>query len=89
MGCLQQIQTRAANAQLFVNSVSNVVTSIVLNSVGLYESTPTATVSGNANVTITLSMSGRANRVHTETLVAMGSMTGDGSDDAIYQDTAA
>ena len=82
----------SANAQLFVNSVSNVVTSIVLNSVGLYESTPTATVSGNANVTITLSMSGRANRVHTETLVAMGSMTGDGAvanDDVIFQDTAA
>ena len=81
----------SANAQLFVNSVSKVVTSIVLNSPGLYESTPTANVTGNANVTITLSMSGRANRVHTETLVAMGSMTGDGAvanDDVIFQDTA-
>jgi hypothetical protein len=81
----------SANAQLFVNSVSNVVTTIVLNSVGMYETTPTATVSGNANVTITLSMSGRSNRVHTETLVAMGSMTGDGAvanDDVIFQDIA-
>ena len=82
----------SANAQIFVNSVSNVVTSITLNSVGLYETTPTATVSGNANVTITLVMGGRANRVQTEVLVAMGSMTGDGSasanDDVIFQDTA-
>ena len=36
---------------------------------------------------------GRAGRVHSEVLVAMGSMTGDGSatanDDVIFQDTAA
>jgi hypothetical protein len=32
-------------------------------------------------------MGGRANRVHTETLVAMGSMVGDGSDDIIYPDS--
>ncbi len=82
----------SANAQLFVNSASNVVTSIVLASGGLYETTPTATVSGNANVSIVLTMGGRANRVHTETLIAMGSMTGDGAvanDDVIFQDTAA
>ena len=30
---------------------------------------------------------GRAGRVHVETLVAMGSMTGDGSDDTPYPDT--
>ena len=80
----------SANAQIFVNTVSNVVTSIVLNSVGLYENTPTATVTGNANVTITLTMGGRANRNTMETLVAMGSMTGDGSasanDDTIFSD---
>jgi hypothetical protein len=82
----------SANAQLFVNPTSNVVTSIVLASGGLYETTPTATVSGNANVSIVLTMGGRANRVHTETLIAMGSMTGDGAvanDDVIFQDTAA
>jgi hypothetical protein len=81
----------SANAQLFVNATSNVVTTIVLNSIGLYESTPSATVTGNANVTITLTMVGRANRDHVETLVAMGSMTGDGSasanDDVIYADS--
>ena len=81
----------AANAQIFVNATSNVVTSIVLNTVGLYENTPTATVAGNANVTITLTMGGRANRNTMETLVAMGSMTGDGSasanDDTIFADS--
>jgi hypothetical protein len=81
----------SANAQLFVNATSNVVTTIVLNSAGLYETTPSATVAGNANVTITLTMGGRANRNTVETLVAMGSMTGDGSasanDDTIYADS--
>ena len=80
----------SANAQLFVNATSNVVTTIVLNNVGMYETTPSATVTGNANVTITLTMGGRANRNTVETLVAMGSMTGDGSasanDDTIYAD---
>jgi hypothetical protein len=69
-----------------------VVTSIVLNNAGLYESAPTGTVAGNANVTITITMGGRVGRVTTETLVAMGSMTGDGgaiaNDDVIFQDTA-
>ncbi len=80
----------AANAQIFVNSISNVVQSIVLNSGGSYESTPTATVSGNANVTIALTMSGRAGRVHIETMVAMGSMGADGSsgnDDTVFADS--
>ena len=80
----------SANAQLFVNATSNVVTTIVLNNAGMYETTPSATVSGNANVTITLTMGGRANRNTVETLVAMVSMTGDGSasanDDPIYAD---
>jgi hypothetical protein len=80
----------SANAQLFVNATSNVVTTIVLNNAGMYETTPSATVTGNANVTITLTMGGRANRNTVETLVAMGSMTGDGSasanDDTIYAD---
>ena len=82
----------SANAQIFVNATTNVVTSIVLNNAGLYESAPTGTVAGNANVTITITMGGRVGRVSTETLVAMGSMTGDGSasanDDVIFQDTA-
>ncbi len=43
---------------------------------GLYANTPVINAMSNAVFTIT--MGGRANRVQTETLVAMGSMTGDG-----------
>jgi hypothetical protein len=77
----------SANAQIFVNATTNVVTSIVLNDAGLYESAPTGAVAGNANVTITLTMGGRVGRVQTEVLVAMGSMTSDGADDTIYADS--
>lgn len=66
----------AANASVSVNT-AGYITSITLNSGGLYANTPIATpTSGNAVFTIT--MGGRANRVTTETIVAMGSMTGDG-----------
>jgi hypothetical protein len=74
----------SANAQIFVNSISNVVTTVVINNGGSYSSTPTATVSGNANVTLTLTMGGRAGRVMDETLVAMGSMTADGDGTTIW-----
>ena len=77
----------SANAQIFVNATTNVVTTIVLNNAGLYESAPTGTVAGNANVTITLTMGGRVGRVSAETLVAMGSMTSDGADDTIFADS--
>lgn len=79
-----------ANAQIFTNVTSNAVQTITLNNGGSYSSTPTATVSGNANVTIAVVMGGRANRVQLETLVAMGSMGPDGSsgdDDAIFADS--
>jgi hypothetical protein len=46
-----------------------------------YTSTPTATIAG-ANASLTVVMGGRAGRVLTETLVAMGSMHGDG--DTLY-----
>ena len=66
----------AANAQISVNT-AGYITAVTLNSGGLYANTPVATAnSGNASFTIT--MGGRANRVTTETVVAMGSMTGDG-----------
>ena len=82
----------SANAQIFVNATTNVVTSIVLNNAGLYESAPTGTVAGNANVTITITMGGRVGRVTSEVLVAMGSMGADdggvANDDVIFQDTA-
>ena len=65
----------AANAQISVNT-AGYITAITINSGGSYANTPIATAnSGNSSLTIT--MGGRANRVQTETLVAMGSMTGD------------
>lgn len=65
----------AANAQIAVNTAGYIV-SITVNTPGSYQFTPTATAnSGNSVLTVT--MGGRANRVQTETIVAMGSMTGD------------
>lgn len=75
-----------ANAQIFTNSVSKAITTITVNAGGEYSLTPTATAV-NANATFTITMGGRANRVQTETLVAMGSMSGDAGDDDIFPDS--
>jgi hypothetical protein len=56
-------------------NTANYITSVAVVDGGLYANTPTLNAMSNAVFTIT--MGGRANRVHTETLVAMGSMTGD------------
>lgn len=66
-----------ANATVVTNG-SKLITSITLNNPGLYLTTPTATVV-NSNVSITLTMGGRANRTQYETLVATGSITGNGA----------
>jgi hypothetical protein len=66
-----------ANATVAVNTNGSVRT-ITINTAGLYLTTPTAVpVSGNAAFTLT--MGGRANRTQYETLVAAGSMTGNGA----------
>jgi len=75
-----------ANAQIFTNSVSKVITSIVVNTAGVYGLTPTLAAT-NCNAVFTTTMNGRADRVQVETLVAMGSMTSDGSDDSVFADT--
>jgi hypothetical protein len=75
-----------ANAQVFVNSATKRILSVVVNDGGLYSTTPSAVASG-ANVEFTITMGGRANRVQMETLVAMGSMTDDGSDDTLFPDS--
>ena len=65
-----------AVASISVNT-AGYITAVTLTSGGLYANTPIAAANtGNASFTIT--MGGRANRVTTETIVAMGSMTGDG-----------
>ena len=66
-----------ANATVAVNTNGSIRT-VTLNSAGLYLTTPTAVpVSGNAAFTLTIG--GRANRTQYETLVAAGSMTGNGA----------
>lgn len=67
----------AANATVSVNG-SGLVTGVTLNNPGLYLTTPTARpASGNA--VFTLVMGGRANRTTYETLVASGTITGNGA----------
>lgn len=75
--------TSAANAQIFVNSASKVIQTITMIAGGSYTSTPTVSAV-NAIATFTVTMGGRANRVQYETMVAMGSMTSDGNDDAQF-----
>ena len=60
-----------------VNATNHIVSVDVIDG-GLYANTPVINAMSNAVFTIT--MGGRANRVQTETVVAMGSMTGDGGD---------
>jgi len=66
-----------ANATVSV-ATNGLIQLVTINSGGLYLVTPTAVpVSGNAAFTVT--MGGRANRTQYETLVAAGSMTGNGA----------
>ncbi len=77
-----------ANASYTVNTTSNTITTVVLNSGGSgYVTTPTATAANGTGVnsaTFSVTTGGRSNRVTYETLVAMGSMTGDESDDTVF-----
>ena len=73
-----------ANAQITTNG-SKLITAITVLEGGQYITTPTVTAV-NANATFTVTMGGRANRSHTETIVAMGSMSGD-DEDVIFPDS--
>lgn len=77
-----------ANARVFINATSNAITTVTVNVAGSYTTTPSITPITGASgaATFTVTMGGRANRVSYETLVAMGSMTGD-SDDTYFPDT--
>jgi len=74
----------AANAYMYVTNAGAVI-NVTVFSGGSYANTPTARPA-TGNAALTLVMGGRANRVMTETLVAMGSLTSDGSDDTVYPD---
>lgn len=78
-----------ANASYTVDA-NGVIVSITLNDPGAgYTSAPAVepdgSTSGNAAI-LTAVVGGRAGRVQYETLVAMGSMTSDGSDDTLFPD---
>jgi hypothetical protein len=65
----------SANAYVYVNTAGYIVNVTILTA-GSYANTPLA-VPNTGNAVFTVTMGGRANRVQQETLVAMGSMTGD------------
>lgn len=77
----------SANATVSVNAAGYVI-SVRVDDGGSYSSTPTASknTGSTSNAVYTVTMGGRANRVSYETLVAMGSMTGD-SDDTLFPDS--
>ena len=64
-----------AVASISVNTAGYISTITIVNP-GLYANTPILRPN-TGNAVFTVSMGGRANRISTETLVAMGSMTGD------------
>jgi hypothetical protein len=77
--------TNNTSAQVVVTTAATGrISSISITNAGLYSGTPTTNTFGNTAFTIT--MGGRNGRTTFETLVAMGSMTGDASDDAIAPD---
>ena len=94
----------AANVRVFVNTTGHIV-NVTVSDGGSYANTPalsnvylqsiyvqnTATISTSSytNAVFTIVMGGRANRVTQETLVAMGSMTGDATtaEDSNYPDS--
>ena len=73
-----------ANAQITTNG-AKLITSITVLDGGKYLTTPTV-AAVNANASFTVTMGGRANRAMTETIVAMGSVTGD-DEDVIFPDS--
>lgn len=76
-----------ANVAYTVNTTTNTINSITVVSGGSgYLTAPVANAAnatGANSATFSVTMGGRANRVHYETLVAMGSMSGD-SENALF-----
>jgi hypothetical protein len=66
-----------ANASVLTDGSKQIV-SITVNEGGLYLTTPSAAIV-NSNAALTLTMGGRANRTQYETLVATGTITGNGA----------
>lgn len=87
--------TSNASGTLVTNSTGG-ITSVTITGAGAgFKSVATSTVavtnssggtSAGSSATFTLTLGGRAGRVQMETLVAMGSINGDASDDTIFPD---
>ncbi len=77
-----------ASGNLSTNATGGITSTVISTAGGTYYGTETVTIttSGGTTGVLTPTFGGRANRVHFETLVAMGSMTGDGSDDSDLPD---
>jgi hypothetical protein len=78
---LNSMQSYSSNAR------QNVIASITINSPGAGFNVAPTVIAGGSNIapaTFTVTLGGRAGRVQYETLVAMGSMTGDNPGDDKY-----
>jgi hypothetical protein len=78
---LNSMQSYSSNAR------QNVIASITINSPGAGFNVAPTVIAGGSNIapaTFTVTLGGRAGRVQYETLVAMGSMTGDDPGDDKY-----
>jgi hypothetical protein len=77
-----------AAATLSTNSTGGITSVTITNNGGLFLGTETLTIttSGGSGATLVGTFGGRAGRVHYETLVAMGSLTGD-AEDTIFPDS--
>lgn len=87
---IEVVADSGANAEGTVTIAANVITAITLTDTGgLFKAGPTINITTGAGTGATLVgvVGGKAGRVSYETLVAMGSMTGDASDDTEFPDS--
>lgn len=86
--------TSNASGTLVTNSTGGVVSAALSDGGAGFVSTTSVSVtnstggtSAGSNAVITAALGGRAGRTSMETLVAMGTITGDGSDDVVFPDS--
>lgn len=79
--------TTPANAKVVADATGNVIDVILVSGGTGYVSTPTVVAAGsanNANLTFTITMGGRANRVQTETLAVISSFSANVAHGSLY-----
>lgn len=90
------VSNGTSNATFSLTVASGVITGVnvtnfgngFINTAAILVSIANSTggATGGTGATFAVTLGGRAGRIHHETLVAMGSMTGDGVDDALFPD---